>query len=91
MVIYPVQELFYAWNVFQMTSKNPSLTKKYLVLAREEMPAVKGIKGMLVNLFLVSQFFFVYLVRLAQSYTTQRAKEINEPIVSSFVCHFRRQ
>jgi len=74
-VIYPVQELFYAWNVFQMTSKNPSLTKKYLALAQEEMPAVKGIKGMLVNLFLVSKFFVVYLVTLTQSYSTQRAKE----------------
>ena len=37
-----------------MTSKDPSLTKKYLALAQEELVIVKGGRGMQSNCFMLS-------------------------------------
>ena len=80
--LHSSQELFYAWNVFQMTSKDPSLTKKYLALAQEELVIVKGGRGMQANCFMLSCLW------VAEGHYSPRAKE-KQLIASSSVCLFR--
>ena len=39
------KELFYAWNVFQMTSKNETLSKQHLRLVQNELAVLERSRG----------------------------------------------